>query len=470
MENRERNARQLKKILAAIPAHATDAVSSVAFLSSAVDDATLAQTLVAFANNGGGTIIIGVTQKGNLQNIARPEQHLDRVMRLALACDPPLIIPSPAVHTMKNRPLIVISIPADLPHVYNADGRYVIWENGDIAPLKGAALRQLIFSRGETGFDAQIAARATPANLNWDAVRAYVDSVPGLRHLSAEEALLKRGCLKEDGGHLRPTHAGLLLFAHDPQTWFSQAEITIARYAGVQMTDSFLRADIHGTLPEQARRAEAFLRENIPQAVHIAELQRTDEYLYPLSAVREVIVNALAHRDYSISGDNIRILMFSDRLECYSPGRLPGHVTVTNILQERFSRNATIVQVLYDMGFIERLGYGIDRIVRSIAERGMPQPQFEETAAGFKITLFAPSAAPAQKLPPVREWLKMGLNERQIKAIGFVADNGRITNANYQTLCPAVSPETLRRDLADLVARDILLRIGEKRATFYILK
>ncbi len=442
----------------------------MAFLSSTVDDATLAQTLVAFANNGGGIIIIGVTEKGNLQHIARPDQHLDRVMRLALACDPPLIIPSPAVHTVKNRPLIVIAIPADLPHVYNFDGRYVIWEDDAIIPLKGTALRQLIFSRGETGFDAQIAARATPANLNWDAVRAYADSVPGLRHLSAEEALLKRGCLKEDDGHLRPTHAGLLLFAHDPQTWFPQAEITIARYAGVQMTDSFLRADIHGTLPEQARRAEAFLRENIPQSVHIAELQRTDEYLYPLSAVREVIVNALAHRDYGIAGDNIRILMFSDRLECYSPGRLPGHVTVTNILQERFSRNATIVQVLYDMGFIERLGYGIDRIVRSMAERGMPQPQFEETAAGFKITLFAPSAAPAQKLPPVREWLKMGLNERQIKAIGFVADNGRITNANYQTLCPTVSPETLRRDLADLVARDIFLRIGEKRATFYILK
>ncbi len=435
-----------------------------------MDDAALVQTLVAFANNGGGTIIIGVTSKGNLQNIARPEQHLDRVMRLALACDPPLIIPSPAVHTVKNRPLIVISIPADLPHVYNFDGRYVIWADGDIAPLKGAALRQLIFSRGETGFDAQIAARATRADLNWDAVQAYVDGVPGLRHLSAEEALLKRGCLKGDAGHLRPTHAGLLLFARDPQTWFPQAEITIARYSGVQMTDTFLRADIHGTLPEQARRAEAFLRENIPQAVRITELQRTDEYLYPLSAVREMIVNALAHRDYGIAGDNIRILMFSDRLECYSPGRLPGHVTVSNILQERFSRNATIVQVLYDMGFIERLGYGIDRIVRSMAERGMPQPQFEETAAGFKITLFAPSAAPAQKLPPVREWLKMGLNERQIKAIGFVADNGRITNANYQTLCPTVSPETLRRDLADLVARDIFLRIGEKRATFYILK
>ncbi len=440
------------------------------FLSPAASDETVAQALVALANNGGGSIVIGISKAGKFYKFPDPPATRDRILRVALLCDPPLIIPSPTIRQHKKHPFIEIHVPPDLPHVYNFDGRYVVWNGTEIVPLRGAALRALIFSRGETGFDATLAADATRDALNWDAVRAYVAGVDALHHLSPEEALLKRGCIKYDDGILRPTNAGILLFGRDPQQFFPQAEITVARYTGIQMTDAFLRADIRGTLPAQARQAEAFVRENIAHTVEMNDrLQRAESYLYPLSAVREVIINALAHRDYSITGDNIRLLLFSDRLECYSPGRLPGHITVKNIIRERFSRNAVIVQVLYDMGFIERLGYGIDRIVRSMAENGMPEPAFAETAAGFSITLFNRTRG-GQAEPSVRQWLKMGLNERQIKAMGFVADNGRITNADYQRLCPGVSSETLRRDLSDLVSRDLLLRIGEKRATFYIQK
>jgi ATP-dependent DNA helicase RecG len=312
---------------------------------------------------------------------------------------------------------------------------------------------------------------ATRHALNWDAAAAYARSVEGLRHLSPEEALLKRGCLKERDGQLAPTHAGILIFGADPQRWLPDSSMTVARYTGLQMSDAFIRADIHGTLPEQARKAEAFILENVSRGVQLNALQRRDDYLYPVNAIREVIVNALAHRDYSLRGDSIRLLLFADRLECYSPGRLPGHVTINNMFEERFSRNAAIVQVLFDMGFIERLGYGIKRVIRSVAEAGLPQPTFAETSAGFKVTIFNQTASENQHpAGSVREWLEMGMNERHILALGYLADNGRITNAEYQNLCSDVSPESLRRDLADLVKRDILLRIGEKRATFYILK
>lgn len=440
-------------------------------LTPTASKTTLADALVALANNGGGSILIGVSKTGKAQKIADPIALQDKIMQIALQCDPPLIIPSPTIKTHQKHPVIFINVPPDLPNVYNFEGRYVVWENGEIIPLRGPNLRRLIFARGEAGFDGLIAIETSRNDLNWDAVQSYVSGTQTLQHLSAEEALLKRGCLKFDGNTLKPTHAGLLLFGKDPQRRLSQAEIVAVRYTGTQMTDTFLRADIRGTLPEQARRAEAFVRENIGQSVNIDKLQRTDAYLYPISAVREIIVNALSHRDYSVQGDNIRLLLFSNRLECYSPGRLPGHITVQNMQQERFSRNAVIVQVLYDMGFIERLGYGIDRVVRSLAEQGNPQPTLEETTAGFKITFLNSSVSNnINHNNTVRNWLKMGLNERQIKAMGFVLDNGRITNADYQTLCPLVSVETLRRDLADLVSRDALLRIGEKRATFYIEK
>lgn len=444
----------------------------IAFLSADSSDQAIAHALVGLANNGGGAIVLGLTKTGKPQKSFQPTTLPDRLMRIALEIAPPLIVPTPVLKRHNRHPYLWMNIPPDLPHVYHYKGRYLIWQDKSLKPLAGAALRRLIFTRGEASFEGLPLSEARLDDLNPDATASYTRRVKGLRHLSPEDALLKRGGLKPDpDGTLHPTHAGLLLFGKDPQKWLPQAEITVARYTGMQMTDAFSRADIKGTLPEQARQTEAFVLENISKNVHIDALQRDEKYLYPPTAVREVIVNALAHRDYSIRGDQIRLLLFANRLECYSPGRLPGHITVDNILQERFSRNAAIVQVLFDMGFIERLGYGIDRIVRSLTENQLPPPKFEETPAGFKLTLYNRLQVESSQSPDtMRRWLEMGLNERQISALMHLARQGRITNADYQTLCPDVSPETLRRDLASLVNRDILLRIGEKRATFYILK
>jgi ATP-dependent DNA helicase RecG len=164
------------------------------------------------------------------------------------------------------------------------------------------------------------------------------------------------------------------------------------------------------------------------------------------------------------------MFMFSDRIEFYSPGRLPGHITIENMVDERFSRNETIVQILSDMGFIERLGYGIDRMIRLMAAAGLPAPRFEETTAGFQVTLVGPGVTRFGQDPDGLRWRHLGLNERQEVALAYLADRGRITNRDFQELCPDVSAETIRRDLADLVGRNLLLKIGEKRATYYILK
>lgn len=183
-------------------------------------------------------------------------------------------------------------------------------------------------------------------------------------------------------------------------------------------------------------------------------------------------MNAVAHRDYTVRGEGIRIALFGDRMECYSPGRLPGHMTVENIVEERFSRNETLVQVLADFGLIERLGYGIDRMLRQMDEAGLPPPEFRDTAAGFLVTLRGRADdMPAEpSSTDTRAWRRMGLNERQVAALVHLTEHRRISNSELQELAPDVSAETLRRDLADLVERGLLLKIGEKRGAYYILK
>jgi len=122
------------------------------------------------------------------------------------------------------------------------------------------------------------------------------------------------------------------------------------------------------------------------------------------------------------------------------------------------------------MGFIERLGYGVDRIIRLMAEAGLPPPRFQETAAGFQVTLVGPGRTLIGQGLENRSWRHLGLNPRQEAALTYLAEAGRITNREFQDLCPDVSAETIRRDLADMVSQNILLKIGEKRATYYIFK
>ncbi len=459
---------ELRSLLAQKPGE------NLAFSPETVSFTELAETLAAFANGAGGTLLLGLSERGRPKGLADPEAALDQAIQAALSCDPPLIIPLPRLVQLDSKTLLVVEVPAGLPHVYQAGQHYPIREGSRNVNLSTRRLRRLMLIRGQMNFERLPAAGAQIDNLDRPRVEQYVAAVPGLAYDAIEEALVKRACLvKNKAGQLVPTHAGILLFGRDPTRFIPSAEIVVVRYTGLQMSDSFIREDIRGPLPDQVRRAEAFVVSNLERSFRLEGLARSEQLAFPLDAVREIIVNAVAHRAYDLGGDNIRIFIFADRLECYSPGRLPGHVTVDNILTERFSRNEAIVQVLSDLGFIERLGYGIDRIVRRMAEEGLPPPRFEETAAGFKVTLYSQPKArlPRQPSPEtVREWLAQGLNERQISAMNYVLDRGRITNRDFSALCPDVSSETLRRDLADLVERDMLLRIGEKRATYYILK
>jgi ATP-dependent DNA helicase RecG len=243
------------------------------------------------------------------------------------------------------------------------------------------------------------------------------------------------------------------------------------RFNGASMDDVFTRQTIGGTLPDQIRRAELFISENLSRRARVGNWRRSDDPPYPPGVLREAVVNAIAHRDYRLIGNQIHLLIFSDRVEVRSPGKLPGHVTLKNLLHERYSRNEAIVQVLADMGFIERLGYGIDRMVRAMKEAGHAPPQFEETDGGFSVTLLA-KTSPRQSaggeaagvLPQTAQ------QQRAEKMLDYLRAHGRITNREYQELCPDISAESLRRDFVELVEAGVILRVGDKKGTYYILK
>ncbi|MEP7198341.1 MAG: ATP-binding protein [Chloroflexota bacterium] len=430
----------------------------------------LAVTLIALANADGGTVIVGADGDGQLVGLKSPERAHEVAMRAFVMCNPPLMLPLPEQVVVDEQVLLLLHVPKGMPHVYNLRGKYLIRDEKRNIALGARRLRQLLLERGEVGHESQVVSGATQADLDDRKIRNYLNAVEAFGDVEPADVLAQRGCLRKEGGELRPTVAGMLLFGRMPEAFGHPSCILLAHYTGTQMSDDFAKEEIHDTLPEQIRRAENFIVAHMRKSSRLNRLEREEKLEYPRAAIREVIVNAVAHRDYSIRGDDIRVTMFSDRIEVYSPGRLPGHVTVKNIVDERFSRNDIIVQLLADLGYIERLGYGIDRLLRLMKENGLPRPRFAETANGFKVTLFGPGDAFKVEAVDSARWRRMNLNERQERALRWLQQNQRITNRDYHELYPDVSEETLRRDLVELVDKNILLKIGDKKATYYIFK
>lgn len=455
-----------------ILAHLKDGQSDhVAFLTATSKHPLIAETLAAMANANGGIVLLGVSAKGTPQKNSDPTTLRESVIEAGLLTDPPLILPSPQIVALEKGDIVIVQIPPGLPHLYSLQGRFVTRTAGKNRPLTTPELRRLLVERNDAGFESMAVAAATLDDLDQQQIERYVERIALVPDEALIETLQTRGCVTgHEQEEVVPTNAGILLFGRTPQRFLRNAEFICVRYAGANMSDEFVRQDIGGTLAEQARQAEAFVVSNMQREMRINGMTREETTEYPLAVVREAIVNAIAHRDYSIRGEGIRLLMYGNRMEIYSPGRLPGHVTLENLKEERYSRNEAIVAVLSDLGYIERLGYGIDRMIATMQEAGLPEPLFEETAAGFRVTLSAESASTANPQPDPMPYQHGFLNERQERALTYVRKKGKITNSEYLALSPEVSAETIRRDLADLVEKNLLLRIGSKRATYYILK
>ncbi len=357
----------------------------------------LAETLVALANAHGGTVLIGVSARGQVTGVgdaaetARAGRTAAAVQAATFLSAPPLILPLPHLLEHDGKLVCLVEVPPGLPHVYSLGGRYLTRTGSGNRLLSTDELGSLLVQRNEAGFESRPASGATLDDLDPAQIESYMGAEEAGRSNDWRQALLARGCLTKtpatgaqgaDG--LAPTYAGILLFGRQPQRFLRSAEIILVRYAGPTMDDEFARHDAAGTLPDQIRQAEAFINANMRRGMRIKGFTREETAEYPISVVREALVNAVAHRDYAIRGEGIRVLMFSDRMEVYSPGRLPGHVTLDNLLSERFSRNEAIVQILSDMGFVERLGYGIDRMVAAMAEAGLPAPSSKRRWPAFE--------------------------------------------------------------------------------------
>lgn len=315
----------------------------------------------------------------------------------------------------------------------------------------------------ESYFDAQPVPQATIDDLDLDLVRRHIRNArEQLSRFDAPDDLLdflrSRNCLLDD----TPTLAGVLVFGANPQQLLSYAGVALTHFYGAGVTTQVRHSDtLEGTLGEMITAAEEYLWEHTQHgfdATAGAQRRRVDQY--PRTVLRELTVNAICHRDYSRTS-RIRLQIFADRVEWASPGSLPEPVTVENILYEQATRNPTIVKLLYEAGFIEERGLGLDTVFSSLQDQGLPKPMLLDTGGSFIITVQGRQNIIAQGDTS-------GLNEYQLKMLSLLASQGGFTIADCERIFPNRSRRMLNRDIKGLIEANYVIRVGNTNNMRYV--
>lgn len=415
----------------------------------------------AFANGRGGVLYIGLDDDGKpskLKNVKKLLEDVPNTIKNKLG-----IIPSVELNRKNSKDIIKITIiPSSVSISYH--GKYYLRSGSTLQELQGKELADFLLKKTGNTWDNVFEEQADIKELENDSIEKFknfaVDRIPSISKERDIKTLLRKLNLLS-GDNLKK--AALLLFGNDPQKFYRQAVVRIGKFLSdteIQTTDI-----VKGNLFTQLEKILEILKTKyLISNISYEGIHRRDILEYPYEALREAIINALIHRDYS-GNSQIQIRVYSDKLIIMNEGKLPPEVPVEKLKINHLSipRNTLLAEIFYYAGFIESWGHGTIKIVEDCIKQGLPEPDFTEENGVMTVTFYKDKWN-------VENLKNLGLNARQIKTVMYIKENRRITNKEYQEL-NNVSKRTATRDFENLIKKDIIIQIGiTGRGTEYTLK
>ncbi len=351
--------------------------SKVEFKTEDVHPNSLAEEIVALANFEGGMIFIGVDDAGEIKGYSRPDMEAF-VINICRNNIKPSFIPLIEKIVIDDAKVMIVGVPRGETAYSTNRGIYYIRVGSTKQTPSQQELLRLFQKKNMLQFDEMPVLKASIDSINIQKANIFLlelgqSALNGENRSALIRELVNLSILVEIDNSFYPSLGGILAFGKNPQTLFPSYTIRCGAYMGTDfLSDTLREKDLSGTLDELIEDAIAFLKMTMPQQVAMEQnIRRKEEYLYPIRAIREAIVNAVCHRDYTISGSSIRFFLFSDHLEIRSPGGLPNTMTVENILYRQFTRNQMIASFLTGYGYMERRGKGIMRMLRLCRDRAI---------------------------------------------------------------------------------------------------
>lgn len=448
--------------------------STVEFKLKPPRPAEIAERICGMANTRiGGTIIFGVADADSkIVGLAALSQATDIVLRAARMLKPVLTLRDggPQTYDIDGHILLIAEVPPNDGTLYQASGVFWVRKGTHTVPMSSIEVGSHLHTSGALRWERNLCKRATLADLDQTRIERYLElrgeQRVSIRYTSREELLLGMDCVAIDPEHgtLHPTNAGLLMFGHHPQFYIPHSEVVCVRYADNLGVRTYVdRKNLVGTVSELINQAADFLKLNTRVGAEIIGFKRIDKPEYPLEALREAVVNAVVHRDYSREGETIRIFFYADRVEIHSPGLLPPGIMLADLVQMQAPsrpRNVLIAQLLRDIPtYMERVGAGIRFMTHEMRELNLPDPEFKEQHEFLVIF------RNGKQIP---EELLSELSRRQIMGLRLIQEQGSLTSNEYCTITGA-SDRTASRELREMVERGIIVVRGRTRAARYFL-
>lgn len=350
----------------------------------------LLRTVVAFANTAGGVVLVGVEDRSrHVRGVADPFALEERIASLITDSIAPRLLPDLEVLAWRKTHVVAVQVhpsPTRPHHLVRAGvrgGTYVRVGSTNRQADEALIAEMQRFARGE-GFDE----RAMPS-LDSEAIdfRAASESFGEVRRLVTKDLHTLRLLIEYQGRQV-PTAGGLLLFGRDRLRHFPDAWIQAGRFRGTDRARIEDHAEFKGPLPGAIEEAIAFVEKHSTHGARIGRVRRSDTWSLPPAAVREAVINAVAHSDYSQAGAPLRVALFDDRLEVENPGLLPFGLTLADLpLGVSKLRNRVIGRVFHELGLVEQWGSGVQRMFAACRDAGLAAPVLEEVGIRFRVTL-----------------------------------------------------------------------------------
>ncbi len=358
---------------------------------------SIAKEIAAFANTQGGTLLIGVMDDGTVEGVSdrRVEQRVVQICRNNVS---PSLIPKIEFVEIDGKQVLAVEAPRgpNRPYKVKTSGKFYIRAgSSSVEPTNEELVR--LFQNGDlVHFEIKPVHGAGISDLN----RSYIDEYFS-RYRSIDDTveteeefgqiLYNLNLTDRSNGEEAPTIAGMILFGKNPVRYLPQAGVKAACFGGVdEAADILEMKEFNGAVRDVMDGALRFADRHSRTDVRFDadDVRRTDTEQYPAGIVRELIANAIAHRDYAIWGATIRLFVFNNRLEVRSPGALPDTLTIARMeAGVSYHRNPIIMQTLKDYGYVEKIGRGILRSNRRLRQMGRREIEFNDLDVELRAVL-----------------------------------------------------------------------------------
>lgn len=434
----------------------------------------LSKTVVSFANMAGGKIIIGVTDEGKIIGIDDFDitMQMDRISNILHDTIHPIIIPDIYTYNIENKTLLVIEVypsqlkPHFLKNIGKTEGTYIrVGATNKRADLE--YIQELERQKLNISFDEDICI-SQDEDFNLENLKNILKS--NLNRNIEEKDLINLKLLKNYENKLKLTNAAYIL-----QGQFEYVQIKCARFKGDKMDIFIDRKEFTGDIFEQLENTMKFLLSHINLNGKIGEdfITRIDEYEIHPEALREAIVNAIIHRDYAMTGSDIKVAVFDSKIEITSPGGFPKGITIEDVLGGRSEiRNKVIVRIFKEAKKIEQWGRGVQRIIELCQTKGLKKPDIIESGMFVKYIFYRKQDAKQDAKQDTKQDAKQDAKSKTLiyesKITEYLKTNNEINTSTAMKLLN-LSKSRTNTILNKMQENNIIKRQGSNRATKYIL-